>query len=184
MFYTEERLNNWIERIKREEIDLKESLEIFDKMLEDFIIAGIKLLESIKSKEITKKEAIEQIKRINEIINRRFNLEDDVKNELFEITKDSMRVVLKGLEFAVNGKISKKSFEKLFQEAVKMEKNSDVNGAFENLAKMAAKVLKGEKLPENFEIPDEDLLVIGWFDAVDAINTMQILREIDRGDED
>ena len=65
-----------------------------------------------------------------------------------------------------------------------MEKDSNINGAFENLAKMAAKVLKGEKLPEDFEIPDEDLLVIGWFDAVDAINTMQILREIDRGDED
>ena len=114
MFYTEERLKNWIERIK-EASDPKESLEIFDKMLEDFIIAGIKLLESIKSKEVTKKEAVEQIKGINEIINKRFNLEDDVKNELFEITKDSMRVVLKGLEFAVNGKISKKSFEKLFK---------------------------------------------------------------------
>uniref|UniRef100_A0A7C3UBL8 DUF2150 family protein n=1 Tax=Geoglobus ahangari TaxID=113653 RepID=A0A7C3UBL8_9EURY len=183
MFYTEERLNNWIERIK-EVNDPRENLEIFDKMLEDFIIAGIKLLESIKSKEVTKKEAIEQIKRMNEIINKRFNLEDDVKNELFEITRDSMRVVLKGLEFAVNDKISKKSFEKLFQEAVKKEKDNDISGAFENLAKMAAKVLKGEKLPENFEIPDEDLLVIGWFDAVDAINTMQILREIDRGDED
>lgn len=180
MFYTEERLKNWIERIKEDETNL----EIFDKMLEDFIIAGIKLLESIKYREITKREAIEQIERINKIINKRFDFGEDVKNELFEITKDSMRVVLRGLEFAVNGRVSKKSFEKLFQEAVKMEKKGEIDKAFENIAKMAAKVLKGEKLSDNFEIPDEDLLVIGWLDAVDAINTIQILREIDRGDED
>ncbi len=183
MFYSKERLNNWIERIKNENFSLEKGLDVFDKMLEDFIIAEMKLLEGIRAREITKKEALKQISAFREIINRDFDLGDEMKNEIFEIVRDDMRVLLRGLELAIEKKLSKKSFKKLFDEAVKKEKGGDIDGAFENLAKMAAKVLSGEKISDDFEIPDDDLSVIGWFDAVDAVNTILVLKEIDRSEE-
>ncbi len=184
MFYSESRLNNWIERIKEEKINIEsgEGLEVFDRLLDDFIIASLNLLKSIRDREITKKEAMKLVQESKPILNKSYKFEDEVKNELFEITKDNMRVVLKALEYAIEGKKTKKSFEKLLEEAIKKERNGDIGGAFEDVAKMAAKALHGERLPEDLEIPDEDLFVVGWIDAVDAIDTINLLMEIDRSE--
>ena len=68
------------------------------------------------------------------------------------------------------------------KEAVKKETNGDIEGAFDAIARMGAKIFRGEKLPEDIEIPDEDLMIINWIDGVDAINTTMILSEIDAMD--
>ncbi len=46
------------------------------------------------------------------------------------------------------------------------------------IAKMGVKILKGERLPEDLEIP-EDSIILNWLDGIDAINTTLILSEID-----
>ena len=184
MFYTEDRIRNWIERIREEEvnIDSGKGLEIFDKMLDDYIIACLNLLKSIRSREITKSDAKRLVEESKTILKRRYNAGDDVKNELLEITIENMNVVTGGLELVLDGKISRKSFEKLLKSAVEKEKSGDIEGAFEEIIRMSAKLLSGEKLPDELEIPDEDLLVIGWLDAIDAINTVNLLAEIDRAE--
>ncbi len=179
MFYSETRLTNWIERIKNEDMSLEKGLDVFDKMLEDFIIASMKLLESIKARETTKKEALDQVSKFRGIINRNFDLGDEMKNEIFNMIREDIKLILRGLEMAIERKFSKKSPKKLFEEAVKKEKNGDINGAFENLAKIAARVLSGEKI-DDIDVPEEDLSVIGWLDAIDAANTILLLKEIDR----
>ena len=191
MFYTEDRIRNWIERIKEEKVDLDtgEGLEIFDKMLDDYIIACLNLLKSIKAREITRNEARRLVDDAKHILRKRYDAANEVKNELLEITLENMNVVTEGLEQALQGKVSRKSFEKLMKDAVEKEKSGDIQGAFEEMVRMGAKLLSGEKLPGDLEIPDEDLLVVGWLDAMDAINTVNLLAEIDRsevqeGDED
>jgi len=182
MFYTEERMENWIKRISEEKVDIEsgKGLEIFDKMLDDYIIACLNILKSVKSKEITKNDAKRSVKDGKRLLERRYETGDNVKDELLEMTVESMRVIAEGLERALDGKISKQSFEKLMKDAVKKEKAGDIEGAFEEIVKMSAKLLSGERLPDDFEIPDEDLLVVGWLDAIDAINTVNLLSEIDR----
>ncbi len=182
MFYTEDRINNWIERIREDELDLEsgKGLEVFDKMLDDYIIACLNLLRSIREREITKKDALRFIEESKPLLDRSYDVGDEVKAELLEMTKENMRVVARGLELVISGKVSRKTFEKLLEEAIKKEKSGDLEGAFEDVARMAAKALAGEKLPEDLEIPDEDLFVIGWLDAIDAISTIHQLNEIDR----
>ncbi len=184
MFYTEDRLNNWVERIKDEELDLEsgKGLEVFDKMLDDYIIACLNLLRSIREREITKKDALKYIEESIPLLERSYDVGDEVKAELLEMMRENMRVVARGLELVITGKVSRKSFEKLLEDAIKKEKNGDLDGAFEDMARMAAKALSGERLPEDLEIPDEDLFVIGWLDAIDAISTIHHLNEIDRSE--
>jgi len=184
MFYTEDRIKNWIERIKEEEVNINEGkgIDIFDKMLDDYIIACLNLLKSIKAREITKNDAKRLLKESKALFHKKYDVGDELKNELLEITLENMNVVGAGLELVIDGKISKKSFEKLMKDAIEKEKNGDIEGAFEDIVKMSAKLLSGEKLPENFDIPDEDLLVIGWLDAIDAINTINLLSEIDKSE--
>ncbi|WP_318249275.1 DUF2150 family protein [Geoglobus acetivorans] len=184
MFYSEERLANWLERINSEKIDIEtgEGIDVFDRMLEDYIIACRNLMRSIRAREITKKEAIALINESEKVLEQSFDFGDELKGELFEITKEQMKIVLEALKLVIEGKVSKKSFDKLLNEAFKKEHEGDIEGAFESVVKIAAKVLAGEEFPEDIEIPDEDLIVVGWLDAVDAINTINVLSEIDKSE--
>ncbi len=178
--YNEQRFNNWIERIKSEEVDLDkvESLEVFDRLLEDVVIACHNLLKAVKDREMKKSEAEQELKKMKELFSRDVDLGDELKNDLFEMIKESVKLIIRSAEIALSGKISKKSFEKLLDEALKSEKKGDLEKAFESIAMMGAKLFRGEKMPEiDFQ---EDSELLEYFDGLDAINTVMLLKEIDR----
>jgi hypothetical protein len=184
VFYTEDRLKNWVERINEQEIDFEtaESFEVFDKMMEDFVVACMNLIRSVRDREITKKEALSEIEAVFEILQSEFEFNDQLKGDFFQFTKESMKTILESTKVCLEGKLSKKDFQSLLDQAVKKEKEGDLDSAFEIMAKMGAKVLKGEKLPE-LDVPDDELLVLNWLDGIDAINTVVLINEIDVSEE-
>jgi|Deesub1362B_J571_1020462.scaffolds.fasta_scaffold00053_29 hypothetical protein len=185
-YYSETRFNNWIARIKETELvpEDPESLSVLDQMLEDFVVACVNIIRAVKEREITKSDAAKELQEMEDIISSRIDLGDEFKNDVFEYLREAMRVIARSAVLALEGKISKKSFEALLKEAVQKETSGDIEGAFDAIARMGAKIFKGEKLPEDIEIPDEDLMIINWIDGVDAINTTMILSEIDSSEEE
>ncbi|AGK61024.1 Uncharacterized protein conserved in archaea [Archaeoglobus sulfaticallidus PM70-1] len=179
-FYTEERLSNWVNRINEEKIDFEnaESFEVFDKMIEDFVVACLHLVRSVKNRELNKKEALKEIEEVYGVFNIEYTFNDEFKGEFFDFAKESMRIILESTKLYLQGKSSKKDFNSLLSQAIKKEKEGDLNKAFEILARMGAKVIGGEKLPE-FDISDEELVLLNWLDGIDAINTVMLLSEID-----
>ncbi len=184
-FYTEERFRNWINKIAETEVDLErsESLNVFDQIVEDFTVACLNVIRALKEREITKKKALQELDDMSKLILTSIDFGDEIKNELFEFTRESIKTILFSTKLFIEGKTSKKSFDALLKEAVKKEKGGDLRGAFETVARMGAKVLRGEKLPENLELP-EDGFVINWLDGVEMIDVVMKLAEIDSGDED
>lgn len=183
-FYTEERFRNWINKIAETEIDLEksESLNVFDQVVEDFTVACLNIIRALKEREITKKQALQELDEMSSLILTSIDFGDEIKNELFEFTRESIKAVLYSTKLFIEGKSSKKSFEALLKEAVKKEQSGDFRGAFEAIARMGAKILKGEKLPEALEIP-EDGFVINWLDGVEMIDMVVRLTEIDSSNE-
>lgn len=180
-YYSETRFNNWISHIRESELipEDPESLSVLDQMLEDFVVACVNIIRAVKEREITKSDAAKEFQEMEQIISSRIDLGDEFKNDVFEYLREAMRVITRSAVLALEGKISKKSFGALLKEAVQKETSGDIKGAFDAIARMGAKIFKGEKLPEDLEIPDEDLMIINWIDGVDAINTTMILSEID-----
>jgi len=178
--YTETRYNNWIKKIEETQIDLKnaDSLNVFDNMIEDFVVACLNMLRDVKEREMTKKQAIEELINMQELLLREVKFEDDFKNDFFEFAREGLRVVIYSTIMKLEGKKTAKSFDALIKEAIKKEREGDFEGAFETVARMGLKILHGEKLPEDFELP-EDGFVLNWLDGLDAINTVLLLSEID-----
>ena len=119
-FYSEKRFRNWINKIKDSEVNLENvgSLNVFDQMVEDFTIACFNILKALKSKEISKREAIEELDKMNKLILTSVDFGDDMKNEFFEFIRESIRVVIHSAKLVIEGKISRKSFEQLLNEAI------------------------------------------------------------------
>jgi len=180
-FYSEERFRNWINKIKESEIKLDDvnSLNVFDQMVEDFTIACFNILKALKSKEISKEKAIEELDKMNKLILTNIDFGDNMKNEFFEFIRESIKIVIHSAKLVIEEKVSKESFEQLLDEAIKKEKEGDLMGAFETIAKMGAKVFMGEKLPD-LDVR-EDGFVVNWLDGVEVIDMVMRLNEIDVG---
>jgi len=141
-FYTEERFRNWINKIAETEVDLErsESLNVFDQVVEDFTVACLNIIRAMKEREITKKQALQELDEMSKLILTSIDFGDEIKNELFEFIRESIKTVLYSTKLFIEGKSSKKSFEALLKEAVRKEKSGDLRGAFEAIARMGAKM--------------------------------------------
>ena len=179
-YYSETRFNNWINKIKEANVDFDDadSLVVFDQMMEDFVVACFNIIRAVREREITKKDALTELEGMEEILNTEVSFDDPFKSDFFDFVREGLRVVVKSAKYCVEGKISKKSINALIKEAVAKERKGDFEGAFDAIARVGAKVFKGERLPENIEVP-EDGMVLNWVDGVDAINTVMLLMEID-----
>jgi len=178
--YNDERFNNWLNKIRETEVDAEkaESFAVFDQMVEDFVVACLNIIKAVRNREIKKNEGINEIEKMNELLNTKVDFGDEIKNEFFEFTKEGLRAVLKSFRYYLDGKSSRKDFAALLKDAVNKEKSGNLEGALDLIAKMGVKILKGERLPEDLEIP-EDSIILNWLDGIDAINTTLILSEID-----
>jgi len=177
-FYSEKRFKNWIKIIECAEIreDDPKSFEVFDHFIEDFAIACLKLIDAVKNREITKKKALEllELAKLNFLTSVDFG--NELKNEFYEFIRESMKAIAQSTYYYLQGKFSKKSFEQLLKEAFDKERNGDLSSAFENIAKMGAKVLRGEELPEL----EADGIVANWLDGVETLATVMKIAKIDQ----
>ena len=180
-FYTEERFKNWIDKIAKSEIkeDDPRTFEVFDQFVEDFAIACLNLIRSVREREITKKDAIREIENINRLFLISVDFGDDVKNEFFEFIRESIRIIAYSTKLFLEGKGSKKSFDDLLKDAIRKEKKGDYRGAFETMAKMGVKVLRGEELPEL----QANGFIANWLDGIEVIDMIMKLNKIDSGSE-
>ncbi len=178
-FYPESRFKNWIKRIEESKIDENDvdTLNVFDQMVEDFVVACMNIVRAVKSREIKKDDAIREIDKIWRIVDSDISFDTDLKNMVYEFSIESVKAVLASFKYYLEGKTSKKDIRTLLLEALEKEKKGDLTGSFDLIARIGAKILRGEKFPE-LEIPD-DSAILSWIDGIDAINTAIRLNEID-----
>jgi hypothetical protein len=178
-FYSERRLQNWVDKINELKVSEEDptTLLVFDQMLEDVIIACFNIINAVKRREIKKTEALNEIKKIKNIFNKNFEFNSELKEDLFFLTKESVKAVLASFEYFLEGKFSKKDLKELIKDAIESEKKGNLDLAFDMIARAGAKIIKGESLPE-LNIPD-DSEIIGWIDGIDAISTTLELSRID-----
>ncbi|MCS7144026.1 MAG: DUF2150 family protein [Archaeoglobaceae archaeon] len=178
-FYPESRVQNWINKI--EESDVREedpgSLTVFDQMLEDVIIACFSILNAVKEREIKKAEALKELDRISSLFSKNYVFNSDLKADIFILTVEAIKASVESFKYYFEGKSSKKSIKELIKEAIENERSGKLDLAFDAIARIGVKVIKGEKLPD-LSLSD-DSLILSWLDGIDAINMVVELSRID-----
>lgn len=178
-FYTKTRLLNWISKINETRVSETDpsSLIVFDQMLEDVIIACFSIINAVKNREIKKNEALKELEKMRNMFNKDYQFDSDLKQEIFGLTIESIKAVLASFEYYLEGKTSKKGVKELLKEAIENEKKGKLELAFDAIARIGVKVIKGEKIPE-VNLP-EDGIVLSWIDGIDAISMIVELSKID-----
>lgn len=182
-FYPESRVQNWINKIEESEVSEEDpnSLTVFDQMLEDVIIACFSILNAVKDRELKKTEALRELEKISALFSKNYDFNSDLKADIFMLTAEAIKASVESFKYYFEGKFSKKSIKELIKEAIENEKSGKLDLAFDAIARVGAKVIKGEKLPD-LPLP-EDSQILSWLDGVDAIGMVVELSKIDASEE-
>ena len=176
-FYTEERWQNWINKVKESgfKIDDQEKGAIFVYMEDDVVLACLKIIAKYDKNSMSKDDALGHISEIKEIVLKKI----EPINEDIDIMLESTQLSLMGV-FAACECYIEKAFEKtgslgkLIKSALEAEKEENMGAALGNVAEIGANILAGGK------IKDKDLedlpegLVAEWLDGIDSISAAMV----------
>lgn len=175
-FYTQERWGNWLKDAAESTFKLEEDTEevdaVFVNMMDDVVLAALKVLAKYERKTISQADAISGINEIKEIVMTEAEPINDDVDMMLQSLQSSLLGALSAYDCYIQETYSKKaSMKKLIQSALEAEEE-DPEKALEYICEVGAKVIDGKELPQDIDMPYG--FVAEWIDGIDAISAAMV----------
>lgn len=177
-FYTEKRWLNWMNKVKSSnfklsEADEKNSGAVFIYIMDDVVLACLKVIARAEKEIITPEEAIAEIAAIRSIVFAEHESLGEDADLMIESLKTSLAAVFVSSQRYITGNFDRDStLEEMVTEAIAAEQKEDLDSAFDLLSQVGARVIGGENLPEIGEIPY--CMTAELLDGIDAISAAML----------
>jgi hypothetical protein len=172
-YYTEERWQNWLDRLREEELDAEEedSARLLLNLQDDTAIAVAKILTDYDDGTIDEERALEEITDIHEVALAEVEFEDDETAMLLDGVQTSLLCVLYAAqEFVAEGPAGG-TITEYVEAAAEAESEEDLESALGYCVQAGTLVIDGEEL--DLEMAEElDFgLVAEWVNGLDSLQT-------------
>lgn len=177
-FYTQTRWLNWINKVKDSkfkltEPDEKNSGAVFIYIMDDVVLACLKVIARCEREIITPEEAVTEISAIKEIVFQENESLGEDADLMLESLKTSLAAVFVSCQRYITGDFDRDSpLEELVQEAIASEQKEDLDKAFDLLSQIGSRVIGGETLPEIGDLPY--CMTAELLDGIDAISAAML----------
>jgi hypothetical protein len=177
-FYTQKRWLNWMNKVKDSnfkltEADEKNSGAVFIYIMDDVVLACLKVIARCEREIITPEEAIAEIAAIRSIIFQDHESLGDDADLMLESLKTSLAAVfVSGQRYIVGSFDHESSIDDLVKRAIDAEQQENLDEAFDLLSQVGARVIGGEGLPEIGDLPY--CMTAELMDGIDAISAAMI----------
>jgi len=177
-FYTQKRWLNWMNKVKESGFKLTEPEEknsgaVFIYIMDDVVLACLKVIARCERGVITPEEAVSEIAAIREIVFHEHESLGEDADLMLESLKTSLAAVFVSCQRYIAGNFDRESpIEELVEGAVEAEKQENLDGAFDLLSQVGARVIGGESVPEMGELPYS--MTAELMDGIDAISAAMI----------
>ncbi len=172
-FYTQKRWLNWMNKVKESKFKLSESEQdttgaVFVYIMDDVVLACLKVIARWEKGLITQDEALSTIRSIRDIV----SSEQESLGEDADMMLASLRTSLAAVFESCNSYILQDfnkdhSIDEMIKDAIEAEKDGRIEDALAIVGNIGARVIGGEKPPE---IPDMDYCIVAeLLDGIDAI---------------
>ena len=173
-YYTEERWQNWVNRLRDEEIDPEEedSARLLLNLQDDTAIAVAKILTDFDDDALDQEAALTELGDISEIVLTEVDFEDEEKLMLIDGVQTSMMCVFyTAEEYIVNGATEDGSIDEFIQAAADAEGQEDIETALGYCVQAGTLIIDGAEM--DIAIADElDFgLVAEWVNGLDSLQT-------------
>ncbi len=195
-FYTQKRWENWLGRARESGFQIKESEEeagkesaIFVNMVDDVILACLKVTARFDKGMLSREKALEILAEIRDIV----LSEVEPISEDIDLMIDSIQTSLMGALVAFESYVMGDYDEgadiaELARSAIEAEASDNLELALDYTAQCGALVLKGKTLPEEVMADLPYGIVAEWLDGIDSISAAMVgsdsYKEFDEEDEE
>ncbi len=177
-FYTQKRWLNWMNKVKDSNFKLTESDEkntgaVFIYIMDDVVLACLKVIARCEREVITPEEAITEIAGIRSIVFQEHESLGEDADLMLESLKTSLAAVFVSSQRYITGSFDRESpLDELVQRAVAAEQQENLDDAFDLLSQVGARIIGGESLPELGELPY--CMTAELMDGIDAISAAML----------
>ena len=177
-FYTEKRWLNWMNKVKDSNFKLTESDDknsgaVFIYIMDDVVLACLKVIARFEREIISAEEALDDIEAIRSIVFQEHESLGEDADLMIESLKTSLAAVFVSSQRYITGSFDREStLDELVARAVAAEEKENLDEAFDLLSQVGARVIGGENLPEIGELPY--CMTAELMDGIDAISAAMI----------
>ncbi len=172
-YYTKERWNNWLGRLREEDIDPEsdDSARLFFNLLDDATIAIAKVVTDYEDDEIDEEAAAEELARIREIVLAEVDFEDEEKLTLVDGIQTSLVCAFyTAEEYIVGGPAAEGTVEEHLRAAVAAEADEeDLDTALAHCVQAGTLVVDGDEITMEIAEEIEFGLVADWVNGLDSL---------------
>ena len=172
-YYTEERWNNWLDRLREEDIDPEDedSARLLLNLQDDTAIAVAKIVTDHQEGELGEEAALEELATIRDIVLADVEFEDEEKLMLVDGVQTSLVCVFYAAEEYVAGGPAEGDVEEFVRAAADAEAQEDLDAALAHCATAGTRLFEDGDL--DMEVAEEiDYgLVAEWINGLDSLGT-------------
>ncbi|HUS76653.1 MAG TPA: DUF2150 family protein [Methanothrix sp.] len=177
-FYTQKRWLNWMNKVKDSKFKLTEeddnnSGAVFIYIMDDVVLACLKVIARCEREIITPEEAITEIAAIRSIVFSENESMGEDADLMLESLKTSLAAVFVSSQRYITGSFDRDStLEDMVTKAIAAEEKEDLDEAFDLLSQVGSRVIGGESLPEMADMPY--CMTAELMDGIDAISAAML----------
>jgi hypothetical protein len=187
-FYTEERWQNWIDRLREEEIDPEEedSARLLLNLQDDTAIAVAKIIKAYEDGDLGEEETLDELGDIQEIVLSEVEFDDEEKAMLIDGVQTSLMCVFYSAEeYVVGGPADDGTIEEYVNAAADAEAEDDLDAALGYCVQAGTLIIDGEEMEISLAEELEFGLVAEWVNGLDSLQTAmkdpEVVEEEDEG---
>ncbi|MGM0446960.1 MAG: DUF2150 family protein [Methanobacteriota archaeon] len=172
-FYTDERWQNWLDRLAEEELDPEneESARLLLNLQDDAAIAVVKVLTAFDDDRIDEERAVEEVRDIREIVLADVEFDDEDKVMLIDGVQTSLVPVFYAAEEYVVGGVVDGDVSEFVRAAADAEESDDLDAALGYVVQAGTRVIDGEPLDIELVEDLEYGLVSEWVNGLDSLQS-------------
>jgi len=173
-FYSEDRWQNWVDRIKDEEIDPEDedSARLLLNLQDDAAIAVAKVVAAYDDGVLDEEEALEEVADIRDIVLSEVDFEDEEKLMLIDGVQTSLVPVFYAAEeYVAAGAAEEASVAEYVHAAADAESEDDLDAALGYVVQAGTRIVDGDELDVSVVEELDYGLVSEWVNGLDSLQS-------------
>ena len=173
-YYTEERWQNWLDRLREEDVDPEdeESGRLLLNLQDDTAIAVAKILTDYDDEELDEETALSEIEDIEQTVLREVEFEDEDKAMFIDGVQTSLMCVFySAKEFIAGGPAEEGTIEEYIQAAGEAEGEDDLDSALGYCVQAGTLIIDGDEMDISLTEELEFGFVAEWVNGLDSLQT-------------
>ncbi|MGB9931362.1 DUF2150 family protein [Haloarcula amylolytica] len=185
-YYTEERWQNWLDRIEEEEVDPEDedSARLLLNLQDDAAIAVAKILTDYEDGPLDEAATIDELTGVREIVLDDIDIDDEETVMLIDGVQTSLLCVFYAAEeYVAEGAADDATITDYIEAAADAEAEEDLDAALGYCVQAGTLIIDGSELPMEVAEDLEYGLVSEWVNGLDSLQTAMSDPEVVEEDE-